>query len=121
MEQLDLIGIGALNFDYMFHCSRTPSIISQYSAGIDNSSEDLNWTVEQVEEAITQFSQSKYTSCTTQIGGSAFLALKGAVSVDSTLNVGYVGVCGEYNYFDKVNKKTIDLSHALSFSVFLML
>lgn len=88
---LDLIAIGAINYDCIFFCKkgRTARVkvsepgTEQWEVGIrDSLYLDIN---------TLKYSAIEYA---TQIGGSAFLALKAAFAVDPGLHVSYVGVCG---------------------------
>ena len=100
-KPVDVIGIGAINYDYMFQCTKQPNSIISVDRATDSSSEELNWSLEKVEKDIRFLDSSKYTICTTQIGGSALLAMRAVHIVNPELTIGYVGVCGEYNDFDK--------------------
>lgn len=115
-KPVDVIGIGAINYDYMFQCSKHPDSIIPIDRATDSSSEELNWTLERVEEDIHLLNGSNYTICSTQIGGSALLAMRAVHIVNPELSIGYVGVCGEYDNFDKLYTNYIkDIESELAF------
>lgn len=96
MKQIDVIAIGAINYDYMFNGKKRDFL----KFNIDICNESLDKPMDVVEREITEFIQGKKI-LNTQIGGSAFLTLKTIKSIDNSLSVAYVGVCGELNEFDK--------------------
>lgn len=71
MAGLDVICIGAINYDYMFHCSEEDLIQKDSNVG----SEHLSNPISDVENDITELVM-KNKQYTTQIGGSAFITLK---------------------------------------------
>lgn len=88
---LDIIAIGAINYDYIFSCK-----IPQANKIQTNEPGGEHWENNIRESLYSNINTLKYSSVeyNTQIGGSAFLALKSANSVDSKLRISYVGVCG---------------------------
>lgn len=98
MQYLDIIGVGAINFDYIFFCKKLeyknrkmPEFGQEY----------LNSSREAIYEDINKLIYT--TEHTIQICGSAFFALKTVHSIDSKLTLSYVGVCG------KPSKKELDV------------
>jgi len=95
---LDLVAIGAVNFDCIFFCKKGSIVKSKTSEpGTEQ------WEVGIRESLYSDINTLKYSSIehTAQIGGSAFLALRSAYAVDSHLRVSYVGVCGTPTYEDQ--------------------
>ena len=109
MAGLDVICIGAVNYDYMFHCT-IYDIIQTDKEG----SEDLNDGLADVEADIQELAL-KGKEYTTQIGGSAFITLKVTKHILRDLQVAYVGACGTPNSFDlrfgKTNNLDMELAH----------
>ena len=70
MAGLDVICIGAVNYDYMFRCT-AEDLITDESEG----AEDLSNSTELVERDIRELIR-KDREYTTQLGGSAFITLK---------------------------------------------
>lgn len=105
---LDVICLGAINYDYMFHCKAEDIELDQ------DGDENLGNTIEEVEADIDELLQ-KRREYSTQIGGSAFITLKVAKHILPDLKVAYVGVCGEPNGFDhrfgKSNNIEAELAH----------
>lgn len=90
MEYLDIIGIGAINFDYIFFCKgleyknrKMPEFGQEY----------LNSSREAIYEDINKLLYT--TEHTHQLCGSAFFAIKTAHAVFPELKLSYVGVCGK--------------------------
>lgn len=111
MLDLDVICIGAINYDYMFHCTAEDLIMKEKSKDGD---EQLSNPISDVEDDIYELIK-KDRIYTTQIGGSAFITLKVIKSILRNLRVAYVGVCGTPNEFDhrygKNNNVTEELAH----------
>ena len=110
MAGLDVICIGAINYDYMFHCSEEDLIQKDSNVG----SEHLSNPISDVENDITELVM-KNKQYTTQIGGSAFITLKVAKHIFPDFRTAYVGVCGTPTRFDlqygKTNQLTEELAH----------
>lgn len=121
---LDLIAIGAINYDCIFFCKKGRTVrvkasepgAEQWEAGIrDSLYLDIN---------TLKYSSIEYT---TQVGGSAFLALKTAFAIDPKLRVSYVGVCGMPAYddeklgFERNNRAAFDFLHDKSWLFLMML
>lgn len=110
MADLDIICIGAINYDYMFHCTSFDLIEKNGKEGDEN----LSNPISDVEDDIYELVQ-KGKEYTTQIGGSAFITLKVAKHILPNLQVAYTGVCGTPNQFDlrygKSNNVEEELSH----------
>lgn len=108
-EKLDVICLGAINYDYMFHCTA-----EDLKAEDQDGDENLGNTVAEVEADIEELIDKK-REYTTQIGGSAFITLKVTKYIKPELKVAYVGVCGEPNGFDlrygKSNHIEAELGH----------
>ena len=107
---LDIICIGAINYDYMFHCTAEDLIMKESQEG----DEQLSNPISEVEDDIYELVK-KDRPYTTQIGGSAFITLKVIKSILRHLKVAYVGVCGTPNSFDhrygKNNNVEEELKH----------
>lgn len=90
MEYLDIIGIGAINFDYIFFCKdfkRKNQTISKLGQ------EHLNITRKMIYKDIDKLMYT--TEHTNQVCGSAYFALKTAHAISPELKLSYVGVCGK--------------------------
>lgn len=109
MAGLDVICIGAINYDYMFHCTGLDLIVNGKSGD-----ENLSNPISDVEDDILELVQ-KNKEYTTQIGGSAFITLKVIKHILPGLKVAYTGVCGSPNDFDlrygKTNNVEQELAH----------
>lgn len=109
MAAIDVICIGAINYDYMFHCTGEDLITTRKEDG----SEKLSNPISDVEDDILELvmKNKKYT---TQIGGSAFITLKVIKHILPQLRVAYTGVCGTPNNFDLRYGKTNNLDEELA-------
>ena len=110
MKFPDVIGIGAINYDYMFNCKATDT----RSSGTDSGREDLGRPEDEVREEIEELRQSGNMP-ETQIGGSALLALKAINAIDESLSISYVGVCGQLTDYDKRYGSISSVKRELSF------
>lgn len=108
MRNPDVIGIGAINYDYMFHCK----VSSTKNFSPDNGREELGRPYKEVEEIIKAHSING-NDLDIQIGGSALLALKAIHAIDKSLSIAFVGVCGRFNEFDK--DELIDFVHGIPY------
>lgn len=108
-KKLDVICLGAINYDYMFHCTADDLNIAD-----QDGDENLGNTIAEVEEDIDELLE-KRREYSTQIGGSAFITLKVTKHIKPDLRVAYVGVCGTPNSFDlrhgKSNNIEAELAH----------
>lgn len=96
MQEIDVICIGAINCDYMFHVKKS----DKKKSNPDDNDEKLNWKdYKAVEKEVTELYRSNH-NYSTQIGGSAFLTLKTIHAIAPKLRTAYVGVCGKTNEFD---------------------
>ena len=86
---MDIICIGAINYDYMFHCTAEDLRINEIESG----DEKLSNPISEVEDDISELIH-KDRPYTTQIGGSAFITLKVIKHILPQLKAAYVGVCG---------------------------
>lgn len=111
MKYVDVIGIGAINYDYMFPCKKINKIDSYPEDGEEN----IGVPNEVVEDEISELYITGKKNYSTQIGGSALLALKTIKAIDKNISIGFVGVCGLLNDFDKHYGKSLDLKSELSF------
>ncbi len=111
MEYVDVIGIGAINYDYMFPCKK----IENRNVNPDNGKERLKRPKLQVEEEIMELYKTSNRQYSTQIGGSALLALKTINAIDNNLSIGFIGVCGQTEKFDNIYGKSLDPISELSF------
>lgn len=109
MAALDIICIGAINYDYMFHCTAEDLKTEDRYAG----NEDLSNALSDVEADILELIK-KNREYTTQIGGSAFITLKVVKHIFPGLKAAYTGVCGMPSEFDLTHGKTNDLSSELA-------
>lgn len=109
MADLDIICIGAINYDYMFHCTGLDLAETSATGGDEN----LSNPISDVENDIQDLAR-KGKEYTTQIGGSAFITLKVAKHIIPRLKVAYVGVCGTPNQFDLRYGKTNDIDAELA-------
>lgn len=105
MKYVDVIGIGAINYDYMFPCKKIDKIDSYP----DNGEENIGVPNEVVEEEISELYITGKKNYSTQIGGSALLALKTIKAIDRNISIGFVGVCGQLNNFDIHYGKSLTL------------
>lgn len=97
MEYLDIIGIGAINYDYIFFCKK----LSEKKTKLPESGQEyLNVNRKSIYEDIEKMRYT--TEHTNQICGSSFFALKTAHAISPELKLSYVGVCG------KPTKKELD-------------
>lgn len=107
-KPVDVICLGAVNYDYMFHCEE-----EDIKVDLDGD-ENLGNTIDEVQADIESLIM-KNREYTTQIGGSAFITLKVIKHVLPYLNAAYVGVCGTPNEFDlrygKSNNIEAELAH----------
>lgn len=111
MKYVDVIGIGAINYDYMFPCKKIDKIDSYP----DNGEENIGVPNEVVEDEISELYITGKKNYSTQIGGSALLALKTIKAIDKNISVGFVGVCGQMNKFDIHYGKSLNPKSELSF------
>lgn len=88
-EYLDIIGIGAINYDYIFFCKEEKDNNQIYS---EIGQENLNVTRKMIYDNIDRFKDT--TEHTHQICGSSYFALKTAHAIFPELKLSYVGVCG---------------------------
>lgn len=85
MQEVDVICIGAINCDYMFHVRKS----DKKKANPDDNDEKLNWKdYKAVEKEVTELYRGNH-NYSTQIGGSAFLALKTIHAIDLGLRTAY--------------------------------
>lgn len=71
MAGLDIICIGAINYDYMFHCTGLDLVETSAGGGDENLSNPISDVENDIQELAI-----KGKEYTTQIGGSAFITLK---------------------------------------------
>ena len=70
MASLDVICIGAINYDYMFHCTGLDLVETSAGGGDENLSNPISDVENDIQELAI-----KGKEYTTQIGGSAFITL----------------------------------------------
>lgn len=104
---IDVICIGAINYDYMFHCDVEDLEITS------DGDEKLSNAISSVEADIYEL-VGKGKKYTTQIGGSAFITLKVVKYILKDAKVAYVGACGTPNEFDLTYGKSNDIEAELS-------
>lgn len=110
MKNIDVIGIGAVNYDYMFQCKKADT----NNITPDSGREDIGRPEQEVENEILELYRSGKEP-TTQLGGSALLALKAIHAIDNSLSVAYVGVCGMLNDFDRRYGNILNIKTELDF------
>lgn len=111
MKYVDVIGIGAINYDYIFPCKKA----FNNDSNPDNGEENIGVPNEIVEEEISELLSTGKKYYSTQVGGSSLLALKAIHAIDKSLSIGFVGVCGQASEFDKRHGKNLNLKSELSF------
>jgi len=109
MAALDVVCIGAINYDYMFHCTGEDLVVRDAKAADENLSNPLSDVEDDILELVM-----KNKEYTTQIGGSAFITLKVIKHILPKLTVAYTGVCGTPNSFDLRYGKTNNLDEELA-------
>ena len=82
MAGLDIICIGAINYDYMFHCTGLDLVETSAGGGDENLSNPISDVENDIQELAI-----KGKEYTTQIGGSAFITLKVAKHILPNLQV----------------------------------
>lgn len=87
-EYLDIIGIGAINYDYIFFCKEDNDANENMEIGQEN----LNVSRKMIYEDIDRLKYS--TGYTHQICGSSYFALKTAHAIFPEMKLSYIGVCG---------------------------
>lgn len=110
MKYVDVIGIGAINYDYMFSCKKEDNS----NVNPDTGRENLGRKEKDVKEETIELHKT-CKSYSTQIGGSSLLALKAIHAIDSSLSISFVGVCGKTSEFDRWYGKDLDIKKELSF------
>lgn len=110
MEYLDIIGIGAINYDYIFFCKK-----SEYKNRKlpEFGQEYLNGTREAIYEDINKLLYT--TEHTNQLCGSAYFAVKTAHVISPELKVAYVGVCGKPTKRELDAGFSVDITEEFSF------
>ncbi len=98
MQYIDIIGIGAINFDYIFFCKKLEYKNRKFP---EFGQEYLNISRDSIYEDIEKLMYTTEHTC--QICGSAFFALKTAHTIAPELKLAYVGVCG------RPSKKELDI------------
>ena len=91
MERVDVIGIGAINFDLIFSSLRNDSKRSQ-SAFDDGEERFVDKKV--FNETLKRIQKASKDPVYTQVGGSALLTIRTVKSMCSQLKTAYVGVIG---------------------------
>lgn len=109
MTNLDVICIGAINYDYMFHCKEEDLNVKEELEGDEKLSNPISEIENDVQELV-----KKDRAYTTQVGGSAFITLKVVKYILEDLKVAYVGVCGTPTEFDIRYGKTNDMEKELA-------
>ncbi len=94
-NKIDIIGIGAINFDYIFSSHRADTKSLQ---GIDDGEETFVEKHE-FERNLHMMQERVNSTFQTQIGGSALLAIRTVKGMCPHLNTAYVGVYGNITKF----------------------
>lgn len=101
---LDVVGIGALNLDYIANVSvlartrSSPSLTTQIAEMVEKTGAHVEWGTERsVDEQTIQAAIEAVSSAapTTALGGSAFNAIQAIAQTNAGLRLGYVGVAGK--------------------------
>lgn len=111
MKYVDVIGIGAINYDYMFSCKK----VKNTSINPDDGRENIGRPNIDVEEEIMELYKTCKGNYSTQIGGSSLLALKTIHAIDKELSLAFIGVCGQTEKFEEVYGKSLNPKIELSF------
>ncbi len=114
MKKVDIIGIGAINFDYIFSSKRT-DVINQKKSNMDDG--DESFVKEHVFKENFLKVQRHSEFIQTQVGGSALLALKTLKSMCPQLCTAYVGTYGripEYAYGKDLPQTVDELENCFS-------
>ena len=90
---LDIIAIGAINYDCIFFCDKVHRIADPASsAEVGEVEEKFNYTREDICRQIELLmKESEYRI---SVGGSSFNSLRTAREIDKKIQLGFVGVCG---------------------------
>ena len=90
---LDIIAIGAVNYDCIFFCDKVRRIADAAStAEVGEVEERFNYTREDICRQIELLmNESEYRI---SVGGSSFNSLRTAREIDKKIKLGFVGVCG---------------------------
>jgi sugar/nucleoside kinase (ribokinase family) len=100
---LDVVGVGALNLDYIASVSalagqpRSRSLTSQISELVEKTGAPLEWGTERSVDDQTIYAAIEAVSSAgpdTSLGGSAFNAIHAIAQAQAGLRLGYVGVAG---------------------------
>jgi sugar/nucleoside kinase (ribokinase family) len=101
---LDVVGIGALNLDYIANVPalarqpRSQSLITQIAKLVEKTGAQLEWGTERSVDEQTIYAAIEAVSSaapTTSLGGSAFNAIQAIAQTHAGLRLGYVGVAGK--------------------------
>ena len=91
---LDIIAIGAINYDCIFFCDRVRRISDTASAAdVGEVEEKFSYTREDICRQIDLL--MKEAEHRISVGGSSFNSLRTAREIDKKIQLGFVGVCGK--------------------------
>jgi sugar/nucleoside kinase (ribokinase family) len=107
MKTIDVIGIGAINYDYI--CEYDPAPYESRSLAPEVGSEDLGSNDKDKAVAGYIYDRiAKTESLITEVGGSAYLAIKTISIVEPELKTAYVGVFSQPQSVEKKANFTLD-------------
>lgn len=90
MNSIDVIGIGAINFDYMFYCKK----LQYKNRPLPEAGQE--YLVTPIEVIYDEISTLIYTTKhDIQICGSSYFAIKTIAAISPAIKTAYVGVCGK--------------------------
>lgn len=95
---LDVVGIGALNLDYIASVPQHPGSLAAFTKALPSFAEPIAWNTERlVEEFSSLPSPAEMTTAgiTVSLGGSSFNTINALASLGLELRLGYVGVVGK--------------------------
>jgi len=90
MHKIDVIGIGAINIDYIYYPKTLPDRESKITEG---GGEDLEFQRDDLLRSIRSYHYQQIPRAV-QVGGSAYLAIKTIDAIDDKLKTSFIGVCG---------------------------
>src|SRR5262245_1725493 len=94
LPKLDVIGIGALNLDYVVAREDVPkSLREKFYPGLHDDEEELAEN-EKVNECIKEFGLARLRFPNGTMGGSTFNAVRAIAETGMGLKIGYIGMVG---------------------------
>lgn len=108
-DKLDVIGIGAINIDYIFHNTSKDNLGAFKNT--ERANESLNATLD--EKILNR--QVDKGGCESQLGGSALLTIRTIAALNAGLKTGYVGCIGTSTDLERNVGHPKDLYTSLNF------